>query len=105
MHAVAVATCERRDGLTRASCSFKNQSQIYRRTYFVIVIALDGMRSSAILSLFCLFFGEVAVGVGGSDESDRSAPTRTAPQQVRFCSNRDCGVDKVFRGPHDDGLG
>ena len=33
-----------------------------------IVIAVDGMHSSVVLSLFCLFFFcEVAVGVGGSD--------------------------------------
>ena len=32
---------------------------------FVMVIALDGMHSSAVLSLFCLCFCEVAVGVGG----------------------------------------
>ena len=57
-------------------------------------------------SLFVLSFFpcEVAVGVGGSDERDQSAPTQTAPQQVRFGSDRDCGVDRVSRGPHDDGL-
>ena len=64
-----------------------------------IVIALDGMHSSAVLSLFCLFFCEVAVGVGGSDERDQSAPTQTAPQPVGSGSDRDCGVDKVSRGP------
>ena len=63
------------------------------------------MHSSAILSLFCLFFGEVAVGVGGSDERDQLAPTQTEPKQVGFGSHRICGVDKVSRGPHDDGLG
>ena len=50
------------------------------------------------------FFWEVAVGVGGSDERDQSAPTQTVPQQVRFGSDGYCGV-KVSRGPHDDGLG
>ena len=70
-----------------------------------IVIALDGMRSSAILSLFCLFGGgKVAVGVVGCGERDQSAPTQTAPQQVGFGSDRDCGVDKVSLGPHDDDL-
>ena len=54
--------------------------------------------------MFCLFFCEVAVGVGGNDERDQSAPTQTAPQQVSFGSDRDCGVDKVSRAPHDDGL-
>ena len=64
------------------------------------------MHSSAVLSLFrLLFFCEVAVGVGGSDERDQSAPTQTAPQQVGFGSDRDCGVDKVSRAPHDNGLG
>ena len=58
-------------------------------------------RCSQFLSFFC----EVAVGVGGSDERDQSAPTQTAPQQVGFGSDRDCGVDKVSRGPHDSGLG
>ena len=33
---------------------------------------------------FAFFFCEVAVGVGGSDERDQSAPTQTAPQQVGF---------------------
>ena len=32
-----------------------------------IVIAFDGMHSRTAFSLFCLFFCEVAVGVGGSD--------------------------------------
>ena len=50
-------------------------------------------------------FNEIAVGVGGSDVRDQSAPTQTAPQQVGFGSDRDCGVDKVSRGPHDSGLG
>ena len=31
MHTAAVASCERRAGLTRTSCSFKNQSDTYRR--------------------------------------------------------------------------
>ena len=64
-----------------------------------IVIFLDGVHSSAVLSFFVVFFWEVAVGVGGSDERDQSAPTQTAPQQVGFGSDRDCGVDKVSRGP------
>ena len=63
------------------------------------------MHSSAVLSLFCLFFCEVAVGVGGSDERDQSAPTQTAPQQVGFGSDGAYDVDKVSRGPHDGGLG
>ena len=58
--------------------------------------------SPFVLSFFSC---EVAVGVGGSDEIDQSAPTQTAPQQVGFRSGRDRGVDKVSRGPHDDGLG
>ena len=49
-----------------------------------IVIFLDGVHSSAVLSFFVVFFWEVAVGVGGSDERDQSAPTQTAPQQVGF---------------------
>lgn len=53
------------------------------------VIALDGTPSSAVLSLFLLFSCEVAVGVGGSDERDQSAPTQTAPHQVCFGSDRD----------------
>ena len=56
--------------------------------------------SQFVLSFFC----EVAVGVGGSDERDQSAPTQTVRQQVRFGSDRFCGV-KVSWGPHDDGLG
>ena len=44
---------------------------------------------------FVFFFGEVAVGVGGSDEWEQSAPTQTVPQQVEFGSDRDWGVDKV----------
>ena len=51
------------------------------------------------------FFGEVTVGVRGIDERDLSAPTQTAPQWVAFGSDRDYGVDKVSRPPHDDGLG
>ena len=47
------------------------------------------MHSSAVLIWFCLFFCEVAVGVGGNDERDQSAPTQTAPQQVGFGSDRD----------------
>ena len=35
------------------------------------------------------FFCEVAVGVGGSDERNQSAPTQTAPQQVVSGSDRD----------------
>ena len=35
------------------------------------------------------FFCEVAVGVGGSDERNQSAPIQTAPQQVGFGSDRD----------------
>ena len=31
-HTAAVASCERRAGLTRTSCSFKNESDTYRRT-------------------------------------------------------------------------
>ena len=51
-----------------------------------IVIALDEMHSSAVLS-FIVFFSEVAVGVGGSVERDQSAPAQTAPQQARFGSD------------------
>ena len=54
-----------------------------------IVISLDGMRSSAVLSLFFCFFCEVAVGVGGSDGIDQSPPRQTAPQQVGFGSDLD----------------
>ena len=50
------------------------------------------------LSSVCFdFFLEVAVGVGESDERDRSAPTQTAPQHVDFGLDRDCGIDKVSR--------
>ena len=31
--------------------------------------------------------------------------TQIAPQQVVFDSDRDCGVGKVSRAPHNDGLG
>ena len=58
--------------------------------------------SPFVLSFFSC---EVAVGVGGSDDRDQSAPTKTAPQQVGFGSDRDCGVDKVSRSSHDDDLG
>ena len=44
---------------------------------------------------FVFLCREVAVGVGGSDERDQLAPAQTAPQQVRFGSDRDCVVDKV----------
>ena len=33
VHTAAGATCERRAGLARTSCSFKKQSDTYRRTY------------------------------------------------------------------------
>ena len=57
------------------------------------------MHSSAVLSLFCLSFSNVAVGVGEIDEKDQSAPTQTAPQQVGFGSDRDdCGVDLGYLG-------
>ena len=49
--------------------------------------------------VFWFLFCEVAVGVGGSDEKDQSAPTQTAPQQVGFGSDRDdCGVDLGYLG-------
>ena len=71
-----------------------------------IVIALDGMHSSAVLGLFHLFFFfEAAVGVGGIDERDHSAPTHTESQQVGFGSERVCGVNKASRSPHVGGLG
>ena len=60
------------------------------------------MHSSAVISFFLSFFCEVAVGVGRSDERDLPAPTQTAPQQVGFGSDRDCGVDEVSRGPDDN---
>ena len=60
------------------------------------------MRCSPFVLSF--FSCEVAVTVGGSDERDQSAPTQTPPQQVGFRSDRDCGVVKVSRGHHDDGL-
>ena len=44
------------------------------------------MHPSAVLSLL-VFFWEVAVGVGESDESDQSAPAQTATQQAGFGSN------------------
>ena len=53
-----------------------------------IIISLDGMRSSAVLSLFrLLFICEVAVGVGEGDEKDQSALTYTALPQVGFGSD------------------
>ena len=79
-------------------------NQPFQHDNLIIAIALDGMNSSAVLNLFRLFFCEVAVGVGGSDERHQSAPTQTAPQQVDFGSDRDCGVDKVSRSPDDNGL-
>ena len=53
--------------------------------YVRIVIALDEMYSSGVLSLlvFCLI---VAVGVGASVEKDQSAPAETGPQQAGFGS-------------------
>ena len=59
----------------------------------------------ALFSVLSFFSCEVAVGVGGSDERDQLAPTQTEPKQVGFGSHRICGVDKVSRGPHDNGLG
>ena len=43
-----------------------------------IVIALDEMHSSTVLSLL-VFFCEVTVGVGASVERDQSAPTQAVP--------------------------
>ena len=53
-----------------------------------IIIALDEMHSSAVLSLVVFFFREVAVvvGVGASVERDQPAPAQTAPQQAGFGS-------------------
>ena len=56
---------------------------------------------------FVFFFGEVAVGVGGRDGREQSAPTQTAPQQVGFGSGRDSAgyrywwvVVMVFQDEH-----
>ena len=46
---------------------FLYQFNVNINTNINIVIALDGIHSSAVVSLCCLFFCEVAVGVGGSD--------------------------------------
>ena len=54
----------------------------------LIVIALDEMHSSAVLSLFGLFFCQVPVGVGESDARDESAPAQTSPQHAGFGSDR-----------------
>ena len=51
----------------------------------LIVIALNEMRSSAVLGLL-VFFCDVAVGVGVNVERDQSAPAQTAPQQTGFGS-------------------
>ena len=51
--------------------------------FIMIVVALDEMHSSAVLSLL-VFFCEVAVGV---DERDQSASAQTAPQQAGFDSD------------------
>ena len=54
-----------------------------------MVIALDEMCWSAILSLFvCVFVWEAAVGIGESDAKDKSAPTQTAPQLAGFGLDR-----------------
>ena len=45
------------------------------------------MHSSAVLSLFCLFFVKSGLGLGVS--RDQSPPTKTALQQVGFGSDRD----------------
>ena len=70
--------------------------------YVLLLLSMNAFErfSQFVPSFFC----EVAVGVRGSDERDQLAPTQTVPQQVRFGSDRYCGV-KVSRGPHDDGLG
>ena len=51
---------------------------------YYIVIALDKMHSSAVLSLFGFFFCQVAVGVVEIDARDESAPAQTSPQQAGF---------------------
>ena len=50
--------------------------------YVLLLLSMNAFErcSQFVLSFFC----EVAVGVGGSDERDQSAPTQTAPQQVGF---------------------
>ena len=51
----------------------------------VIVVALDEMHSSTVLSLLVFFFSrQVAVGVDESDERDQTAPAQTAPLRARF---------------------
>ena len=50
-----------------------------------IVIALDDMNSSTVLRF--VSFCEVAVGVGESDNRDRSRPAETAPQRTGFGSD------------------
>ena len=49
-------------------------------------IALDEMHSSDVLcsQFACYFFGEVAVGVGESNERYQSGPARTAPLWLRL---------------------
>ena len=54
--------------------------------HLYIVIALDEMHSSALLSLL-VFFCDIAVGVGESVERDQSAPAQMAPQQAGFGSD------------------
>ena len=78
----------------RSSSSSRSTWQIYANTrtaysIIIIVIALDEMHSSAVLSFFGLFFCQVvAVGVGESDARDESAPTQTSPQHAGFDSDR-----------------
>ena len=77
----------------RSSSSSRSTWQIYANTrtaysIIIIVIALDEMHSSAVLSLFGLFFCQVPVGVGESDARDESAPAQTSPQHAGFGSDR-----------------
>ena len=61
-------------------------------TDMTIVIALDGMYSSTVLSLFCLFYF-VKSQVDGT------------PTGGFWLRPRVRGIDKLSRGPHDNGLG
>ena len=57
---------------------------LFLSLFYFIVIALDEIYSSAVLSFACLFFCEAAVGIGASVERDQCSRFAHARLIVKY---------------------